>query len=271
MSRTLRGPAPDATIPDAERPVEAGADRAQPARVLILSASLGEGHNSAARAMAADLAIEDPEAVVEVMDGLAALGWGIGRMIRKGYERQLRRMPWMYGLLYTLFRYLWPVRMLMRLVIADLGGRRLFEGHRRLPADRGRLDLPRSHDHPGPPAPHRPADRPRLRDDHRSGRARVLGRPGHRRALRHAPGVRGDRRTPGRTRERALGATSGGAGLLRTPRSRRGPPVPRPAAGRPARGRLGRRLGRRRPGGGHPCRPATTRHPPSSCSAAAAT
>ena len=121
----MRGPALGATIPDAERPVEAGADRSRSARVLILSAPLGEGHNSAARAMAADLAIEDPEAVVEVIDGLAALGWGIGRMIRNGYERQLRRMPWLYGLLYTLFRYLWPVRVFMRLVIADLGGRRL--------------------------------------------------------------------------------------------------------------------------------------------------
>ena len=52
------------------------ADPSRPARVLILSASLGEGHNSAARALAADLAIEDPQAVVEIIDGLAALGWG---------------------------------------------------------------------------------------------------------------------------------------------------------------------------------------------------
>jgi processive 1,2-diacylglycerol beta-glucosyltransferase len=106
-------------------PVDAISDLSRPARVLILSASMGEGHNSAARALAADLAIEDPEAIVEIVDGLSALGWGLGRMIRKGYERQLRRTPGIYGFIYTLLRSLRPLRMAMRLLIADLGGHRL--------------------------------------------------------------------------------------------------------------------------------------------------
>lgn len=95
--------------------------------MLILSASLGEGHNSAARALTADLAIEDPQAIVEIVDGLSLLGWGLGRMIRNGYERQLRRTPRVYGFFYTLLRCLLPLRMAMRLLIADLGGHRLLK------------------------------------------------------------------------------------------------------------------------------------------------
>lgn len=110
-----------------EGPLDALCDPSRPPRVLILSASMGEGHDSAARALAADLAAEDPEAVVEIVDGLSALGWGLGRMIRGGYERQLRRTPRIYGLLYTLLRHLWPLRMAMRLLTADLGGHRLLK------------------------------------------------------------------------------------------------------------------------------------------------
>lgn len=95
--------------------------------MLILSASLGEGHNSAARALAADLAAEDPQAIVEIVDGLSLLGWGLGRMIRNGYERQLRRTPRIYGFFYALLRCLRPLRMAMRLFIADLGGHRLLK------------------------------------------------------------------------------------------------------------------------------------------------
>ena len=97
---------------------------ARPARVLIFSASMGEGHDSAARALAADLAAEDPEAVVEVVDGLALLGWGLGRIVLVGYERLLRRTPGAYGFLYALLRNLWPLRMVLRLLVADLGARR---------------------------------------------------------------------------------------------------------------------------------------------------
>ena len=97
---------------------------ARPARVLIFSASMGEGHDSAARAMAADIVAEDPEAVVQIVDGLAALGWGLGRIIRSGYERLLRRAPGTYGFLYALLRNVRPLRMALRLVVADLGARR---------------------------------------------------------------------------------------------------------------------------------------------------
>lgn len=123
----MRGTDVGTVHPEDVGAMDALSDAPRPARVLILSASLGEGHNSAARALAADLASEDPEAIVQIVDGLSALGWGVSRMIRRGYESQLRRTPGIYGLFYTLLRYLRPLRMAMRLLIADLGGHRLLK------------------------------------------------------------------------------------------------------------------------------------------------
>ena len=60
--------------------------------------------------MAAEVAIADPEAEIEVAEGLEWLGPFSEYLIRDGYRIQLRFFPWMYGLLYTLVTRVAPVR-----------------------------------------------------------------------------------------------------------------------------------------------------------------
>ena len=52
----------------------APAELDRPPRVLILSADVGEGHAAAARAMAEEIAAVDPDAEIEVAEGLQWLG-----------------------------------------------------------------------------------------------------------------------------------------------------------------------------------------------------
>ncbi len=50
-------------------------------RVLIFSASIGEGHDLPARMLADDLADLDPGGEVEIVDSLAAVGWPVGPIV----------------------------------------------------------------------------------------------------------------------------------------------------------------------------------------------
>jgi processive 1,2-diacylglycerol beta-glucosyltransferase len=58
-------------------------------RVLLLSASVGEGHDAAAQAVAAQLRAAGADA--ELVDGLALLGPRLARFVIRGYGIQLRR------------------------------------------------------------------------------------------------------------------------------------------------------------------------------------
>jgi processive 1,2-diacylglycerol beta-glucosyltransferase len=111
-------------------PVAPPADAAG-ARVLVLSAEVGEGHRAAARALAAELA-EDwgVEAVHE--DGLAAMGRLPRLMISDIYRSQLRHVPWLYGIQYVIFARFSPARWLGRAFLRLAGARglrRLIERH----------------------------------------------------------------------------------------------------------------------------------------------
>ena len=92
-------------------------------RVLILSADVGEGHDSAARTLAAEL--EASGAEVTVRDGLAALGRLLQRVIRDGSRLQFERYPWMFGPVYVLLMHIAPVRWLAERVLFWLGARGL--------------------------------------------------------------------------------------------------------------------------------------------------
>ena len=81
-----------------------------PRRVLVLSADLGEGHDSAARALAAGLADESAGTEVVLADGLEALGPFLQRTIRDGSWFQFRRVPWVFGIVYALLMGFGPVR-----------------------------------------------------------------------------------------------------------------------------------------------------------------
>lgn len=103
-----------------------------PRRILVLSADLGEGHDSAARALAADLTAEQPATQVVLTDGLAALGPFLQRMIREGSWFQFRRVPWVFGIVYALLMRSAPVRRAAHFCLYRIGGDgllRLIESH----------------------------------------------------------------------------------------------------------------------------------------------
>lgn len=94
-------------------------------KVLILSANVGEGHAAAARALAQHVALDDPSAEVSVIDGLAAMGRVIRRVVQDGYETQLRMAPWSADVVYWLLHRVAPVRLLARTLLWLLGSRSL--------------------------------------------------------------------------------------------------------------------------------------------------
>jgi len=73
--------------------------------VLIISASMGAGHDGAAREMRRRLERDGHRA--EVVDYLKAFPFGIGRIVRMSYEWELRLAPWTYEWTYRLW-YLIP-------------------------------------------------------------------------------------------------------------------------------------------------------------------
>jgi UDP-N-acetylglucosamine:LPS N-acetylglucosamine transferase len=83
-------------------PLAAGPD-APPAhrgRVVVLTASMGAGHNGAARAWGRLLRAEGYE--VDVREFLDVLGSRLGPGLRDGYEAILRRTPWVYSAIFWL-------------------------------------------------------------------------------------------------------------------------------------------------------------------------
>ncbi len=100
-------------------------ERPRPRKVLILSANVGEGHAAAARALAQDVALHDPTADVKIVDGLAAMGGLIRRVVQDGYEAQLRVAPWSADIVYWLLHHLAPARWLARFLLRSIGSRAL--------------------------------------------------------------------------------------------------------------------------------------------------
>ena len=68
---------------------------------LILSASMGAGHDTVARELARRLRGQGHD--VTVMDLLALLPAGSGDALRGGYRFTVRRLPWAYAAVYRLF------------------------------------------------------------------------------------------------------------------------------------------------------------------------
>jgi processive 1,2-diacylglycerol beta-glucosyltransferase len=89
-------------------------------RVLILSASMGAGHDGAARELARRLRAKGWRA--EVVDFLACLPLGLGRFLRLVYRLQLRYAPWTYETSYRLCDLVPALRRLVAAAIALAGG-----------------------------------------------------------------------------------------------------------------------------------------------------
>lgn len=105
----------------------------QPLRVLAVTASMGAGHDGAAREIAARLEARGHQAVVK--DLLDAAPFRIGRAVRSGYEIQLRHFPASYEATYGIWsRAPRLCRVVERLATA-LTGRRLQRWVRETEAD----------------------------------------------------------------------------------------------------------------------------------------
>jgi UDP-N-acetylglucosamine:LPS N-acetylglucosamine transferase len=103
-------------------------------RVLILSASVGEGHDLPARVLAADLQARAPDVEVEIADGLQAMGRAMTAAGEGGMRATfgLDRMHWVFDLQYLVFARLAPTRWLGQWLMHRVSGGRLrrFVGER---------------------------------------------------------------------------------------------------------------------------------------------
>jgi len=116
-----------AVIPAGEPDAEA-----QPRKILIISADIGEGHDLPARAVAREFHDEDPDAQVSIVNGLPAMGWILTRVLRENSAFMFRWVPWWFDFQYTLFMYFAPTRWLARTLLRTLGSRglmRLIRSH----------------------------------------------------------------------------------------------------------------------------------------------
>jgi processive 1,2-diacylglycerol beta-glucosyltransferase len=73
---------------------------ARAVKVLIVTASVGAGHNAAARAVAAGLNAAAPEVAVETADVMDLSPWWFRAYYAGGFALAMTRFPWMYGLGY---------------------------------------------------------------------------------------------------------------------------------------------------------------------------
>ncbi|HEX5138690.1 MAG TPA: glycosyltransferase [Planctomycetota bacterium] len=79
-----------------------------PARILFVSADMGEGHNAAARSLAGAVTATWPACETRQVDALRAMGGWFARVARAVYAFQLRRAPWTYQIAYdALDRWSW--------------------------------------------------------------------------------------------------------------------------------------------------------------------
>lgn len=79
-----------------------------PRRVMIVSAGIGEGHNSAGRALEEAMARVWPGCQVRWLDALAAMGPGFAPLARGFYVSQVRHLPAMYEFFFSaMWRHPW--------------------------------------------------------------------------------------------------------------------------------------------------------------------
>ncbi len=92
-------------------------------RVLILTASVGEGHDLPARTLADQLRAEAPGVEVVVEDGLRAMGRGFVLVNERAPGVVFFRFRWLWDAAFWLFVGLAPTRRLTQTVVRKLGSR----------------------------------------------------------------------------------------------------------------------------------------------------
>jgi processive 1,2-diacylglycerol beta-glucosyltransferase len=93
--------------------------------VLILTASVGEGHDLPARTLAAQLRAEQPDVEVIVEDGLAPMGRLVRLVSEDGARFVFFRLQWLWDASYWLFARFAPTRRAARLLLSIAGSQGL--------------------------------------------------------------------------------------------------------------------------------------------------
>lgn len=88
MSVPSAHPTPDGGVP-------------APDRLLLITGTMGEGHNVAARALAQSARAIWPGCVIETVDVLDRMGPGAGASMRGTYVANVQATPWLYELYFT--------------------------------------------------------------------------------------------------------------------------------------------------------------------------
>nr|WP_324604172.1 hypothetical protein [Streptomyces sp. Tu 6176] len=130
-----RGPltGPGAAAPAAfEGPVAEGT-AAGAGRLLVVSASMGSGHDTVAAELVRRARAAGKEA--RAVDMLELLPWGLGTGLRGGYQAAVRHCPWLYAGVYDLFLRPGPRPRPSGTPLARLAGDRLLELVRHTRAD----------------------------------------------------------------------------------------------------------------------------------------
>jgi UDP-N-acetylglucosamine:LPS N-acetylglucosamine transferase len=105
--------------------ISAAGEPLRPSRVLVVSAAMGEGHDAAGRALTAAVGRLWPDATVDWVDVLTAMGRGAAPLFPRVYAGSVRHWPWIYEFFYsTLWGWRWFARAAKR-VIGTWTGRRL--------------------------------------------------------------------------------------------------------------------------------------------------
>jgi len=94
-----------------------------PPRVLIVTASVGEGHDLPARTLSAQLGDERPGVEVVTEDGLVAMGRLITAFSESGARLVFFRVLWLWDLTFWLFARFPPARGFGKLLLDRIGGR----------------------------------------------------------------------------------------------------------------------------------------------------
>ena len=92
-------------------------------RVLILTASIGEGHDLPARLLAERLGVECPGAEVVVEDGLRAMGRTFVLLSERAPNVVFRRHQWLWDAAFWVFVHARSSRRLTRFLVHTLGAR----------------------------------------------------------------------------------------------------------------------------------------------------
>jgi processive 1,2-diacylglycerol beta-glucosyltransferase len=131
-----------------------------PTRVLILTASVGEGHDLPARTLADQLRAESPDTEVTIEDGLRAMGRAFVLVNERAPGVVFHRFQWLWDAAFWLFVGVAPTRRITQGVVRVAGSRGVLKLVRRIDPDvvvsvypmttevlgglrrRGKLDVP---------------------------------------------------------------------------------------------------------------------------------